>query len=187
MRSPISFGTPASQFLSRRTGRLPWLLLLLWATWLYALQGRLAAQPGWGRWMPDLGLLLLLSLDARVTRELAWRVALVVALGRLATGADPPLAVLVATLGVVGFSGPLRELVLLDRPLTGALFAGLAALVTGAYLVVAQRVVEPALGLGLSPLGAALRPALGTALAALFLLPFLRLLPGLSPLQRVRR
>jgi len=35
-----------SRWLSRRTGRLPWLVLLVWSTWILALQGRLGAVPG---------------------------------------------------------------------------------------------------------------------------------------------
>ena len=174
------------QSMFRRPGRLPWVLLVLWSTWLFTLQGRLAAGSLLGAWVPDLGLLLILSLDARVPRPLAWRVALVVGLARIATSADPPLAILVGYWGVVGLAGPLREIVLLDGPLLRTFFAGLMALAVGALLISAQRAQEPLAYLGASVFESTWRNALATGIWALLLLPLLRLLPGLSPLQRER-
>jgi len=110
-------------------------------------------------------------------------VALSIALARIATGADPPFAVLAGYLGVVGLSGPLRAIVLLDAPLARTLFAALCALCVGAYWVVASRIAEPMLALGVGPLAANWRPCIATGVGALLLAPFLKLLPGLSPLQ----
>ena len=67
--------------------RLSWGLLLFWSAWAQGLSGFLGSEVLSPRWAPDLGLLLVLSLDARVPRELAWRVACVVALARIATSA----------------------------------------------------------------------------------------------------
>ncbi len=183
--------TTPRRAMSRRTGKLPWLLLLLWSTWIFTFHGRFAVHGSWGAWAPDLGLLLVLSLDARVPRELAWRVAAVVALARIATSADPPLAIFVGYLGLVGFAGPLRELVLLDGPLARALFSALAALTLGCFLVLTQGALQPGVsygaGFGPTAVESCWRSAVSTGVIALFFLPYLRGLPGLSPLLRTGR
>ena len=181
----------SSESLTQRTGKLPWVLLLLWSTWIFTFQGRFAAYASWGAWAPDVGLLLVLSLDARIPRDLAWRVACVVALARIATSADPPLAILVGYLGLVGFAGPLRGLVLLDGPLARALFSALAALTLGCFLVITQAALQPgashSAGFGPTALESCWRSAVSTGVLALFFLPYLRGLPGLSPLLRTGR
>ena len=173
---------------------LPWLLLALWSTWLHAAQGWLAQ--GLGPWTPDLGLVLLLGLAAKLAPEQLPPLALAVGLGRLAVSVDPPAAVLAAVLGVTLLARGLRTMLELEGPLQRTLLAGACAALVAAWLehVHLARAVHAAGAAGALPrtfeglaAGAPTwRLALATGLAALVLAPLLVRLPGLTPLRRRR-
>jgi hypothetical protein len=102
----------------------------LWAVWLVALHAwiggggsPLSETPA--RWMPDLGLVLALSLLARVEVADAPWIALVAAFTRAAFSAEPPIVLLTGFLGIVLLALVARSAV----ELTGPLWRALAALV----------------------------------------------------------
>lgn len=182
-----------------RAGWLPWFLLAVWSTWISALQGLALQQPVLGAWVPDVGLVLLLSLGSRLERrDLPW-VALAVALGRIAVGVEPVPAVLAACLGLALLVAGLRSVLEVTDPLARTLLAFLAALAVARWhaLVLSTRALEDA-SLYAGSLGAswtavrgafgphALTRALATAAVALVFAPGLAHLPGLTPLRRKR-
>ena len=104
---------------------LAWVLLLVWSTWLLALQGLLAAGPR-GSWTPDLGLVLLLGLGPRLRGRRIVPAVLIVAAARIALSSDPPLAVLVGYWGALGAATWLRDVLEIDHPCRGPCSAGFA-------------------------------------------------------------
>jgi hypothetical protein len=182
-----------------RAGWLPWLLLVLWATWLEALQGLLLSQPLLARWVPDLSLVLLLTLASRLEVHDLPRVALAVAAGRLAVSIEPAPAVLAAMLGTVLVVRSLRSMVEVRESLARTLIAFAAALVLARWhTLVAETRALSAAGLHAASLGRSWEASLGalgpdgatravaTALFALVFAPALAHLPGLTPLRRRR-
>ena len=171
----------------KRAPLLAWVLLFLYGVWALALQGLLAAPRLLGACAPDLGLVLLLALGARLVPARARVAAVLIALARAGFSADPPAAELAGYLGAVGLSAALRAGLEIDRPLARALLAGLLSLLLTAFWL-AVRMVALAAEPGGRGLGEALLwpGALATAAAALFLAPALRRLPGLADLWRGR-
>jgi hypothetical protein len=168
----------------------PWLVLVVWCAWLQAVLGRAAAEPGLGGWVPDLGLVLLLALEPRLSLRDAVLAALVVGCTRLAFTADAPTAVAAGLFAAVALSRALRRFVEVDGVVVRPLLAGVAALLGGGLAAAAHLArSEAALGLDTLPLAGrpVLRAAAATALAALFLAPLLRRLPGLSPFAARRK
>ena len=167
--------------------RLPWILLFLWAAWLFALQGLAASSAGLGPWTPELGLVLLLALDGRVSPGRTRLAACLIAGARIAFSADPPLAVLAGYLGAVGFSGALREILDVDRGLARALLAGVLTLLLVGFWNLSRTLELAAEGLFAPAPGLAWRTAATTAIATLCLAPLLLRLPGITPLWRRAR
>ena len=170
----------------------PWLVLVVWCAWIYALAGRAAAEPSLDGWVPDLGLVLLLALEPRLAVRDALRVALLIGLARLAFSADPPPAVFAGLLFAVFLSRALRSFVEVDGIVVRALLAGVCALLAG-LLSTAAHLARAGRAPGMSAGGAVpfdldpvMHAAVATGLAALFLGPALRRLPGLSPFVRRR-
>ncbi len=171
---------------TRRAPAISWVLVGGWAAWLFALQGLCAAAERWAAWTPDLGLVFLLALEGRLTRSRARALALLIAAARIAVGTDPPLAVIVGYLSVVGLAGWVRSMVEIDNPLPRFLLAAGATLVLSSYWQITQGIALSGTLPPLDPL--ALWPHfVGTGLAALVLAPFLARLPGITPLARRRR
>ncbi|MEM7305988.1 MAG: hypothetical protein AAF682_04925 [Planctomycetota bacterium] len=174
-----------------RSKRSPWswLVLVVWCAWIYALLGRLAAEPAVRGWVPDLGLVLLLGLEPRLSRRDAVRAALVIGLARAAFSADAPTAILAGTLGAVSVSRGLRNVVESDAALPRAAVTGICALLLGLFLAAVHRARLSA-GFGAVdfalPLGTVVRGAAATALASLLVWPLLVRLPGLTPLVASR-
>jgi hypothetical protein len=172
----------------RRVPFFAWLLLFLYALWIFALQGVLAGPHGLGAWTPDLGLVFLLALGARIPAGRAPFAALVIALARSALAADPPLSLGAGYLGVAGFAGLLRSSLEIDRPLGRTLLAGLSALMLSAFWIAAGALARSA-GAGSQLAGEAFQSwiwpgAAASALGAFLLAPLLGRLPGLRPLRR---
>lgn len=166
-----------------RSPWLAWLLLLVWSIWAHALQGLLAS--GLGAWAPDLGLVLLGSLAARLSTGLLPGVALAIALGRAALSIDPLQAVLAAELGAVLWLRVLRAAIELRTQIVFAPAVGVAAGAVSLWLAFvheSRELLDP--GLPPGAIAAALCTSISTALAALVLGPWVAYLPGLSPLRR---
>lgn len=161
-----------------------YLFVFLWGAWLFALQGVVAGSE-LGGFTPDLGLVLLLALDARLTSGDARRVAVVLSLARAGFSADSAAAIVTGYLGVVGVTSALRSGMEIDglflRTLLACVFAGV---LSGWWIACHQ------LALGarasLDP-GALLPGALATGLVSLVIGPLLIGLPGFSSIRRRRR
>ena len=164
---------------------ISWVLVGVWAAWLFALQGLVAASERLGAWTPDLGLVFLLALQGRMTPARARVLALLIAGARIAVGTDPPIAVVVGYLGIGGIASWLRDMVEMDNALPRTLFAALATLVLATYWQFCQ-------GISLAGEVSVIDPRalwphfVGTAVAALLVAPFLCRLPGMAPLWRRR-
>jgi hypothetical protein len=182
----------------KRTLWLPWALLGVWAAWMFALQGMAAARSASSAWVPDLGLVLLLGLAARVSHEDLPKAALVVAFARCATSIDAPVAVIAAYFGAIGLARALRGVFEIGGVLPRTLLAGACAWLVTAWLEVVHvlrdaRVAaqltgaSPDLGQVVRALLGAWPTALATAFAALLFGPWLARLPGLTPLLKKRQ
>lgn len=168
-----------------RAPGISWVLVGVWSAWLFGLQGLCASSASLGRWTPDLGLVFLLALEGRLTRSRARGLALCIAAARIAVGTDPPIAVVVGYLGIVGLASWLRSMVEIDNPLPRALLAAAGTLLLASYWQVCQGIalageVPAVQAFSLWP------HLVGTAAAALVLAPMLARLPGISPLWRRR-
>jgi hypothetical protein len=175
-----------------RAALLPWALLTLWAVWLFALQaavGRADALASLEPWVPDLGLVLLLALAARLpTGDLPW-VGLCVGVARASLSVDPPAAVIAGYLGAVAVARAFRSVVEIKSPPAIGLFGFALAMGLSGWLgfVHAQRAAaELGPGAALPALGGAWRSALATGVIAALFSAVLARLPGLSPLYRRR-
>ena len=162
-----------------------WACLVVWAVWLFALQG-LWATSRFGAWVPDVGLVLLLGLILRVTPRRARWAAVWIAVARIAFGADPPVAVLAGYLGFVGFCRALRGAVELERPLVRAVLGGLGAALLAFFWTAAREIEIDRHGVSPHLQGFYWQSAAATALAALLLGALPARLPGLVPLWKRR-
>lgn len=166
---------------------LAWLLFAVWSVWLLSLQG-LVARAGAGAWTPDLGLILLLSLQARLRPEDLIPAALLAAFARASISIEPPAAICAGTLAAAGLARGTRSVLHVASRLPSALLAGLAALVFTAWLrLVGQvRLGGPEAVDALAIAAAALPTACASAAVAWLADPLLAGLPGLTPLRKRR-
>lgn len=169
---------------------LGWFFFGVWAVWLFALHAwiggggsPLSETPA--RWMPDLGLVLALSLLARVEVADAPWIALVAAFTRAAFSAEPPIVLLTGFLGIVLLALVARSAVELTGPLWRALAALVLVFTFDLWLAFAHSMRLP-VGSESVPFSmfAAWPAAISSALLALLLGPSLAHLPGLTPLRR---
>jgi len=173
-----------------RASPLPWILLTLWAVWLYGFQAFFAAA-SWSAWVPDVGLVLMLSLAARLPNAEVPRVGVCVGLAGAAVSVDPAAAVLAAALGAVAIARGVRSVIEIKSPPVAGLLAFTASLgvqfwlarVHGARIALELGAAAPASGEFWTQ---AWPRALTTALVATFLGGVLAHLPGLTPLRRRR-
>lgn len=177
-----------------RSPVLPWLLLVLWSAWAQTAQGMLGVSHGWA---PDLGVVLLLSLGARLPTEHLPKVALAVALGRIAVSVELPTAVLAGLLALTGMARGLRSVLEVDGALARGLFAAAGAWLLSAWLsevhelrVIADSSFQAS---RISVIWAEVEPLSGaggwagpfaTGIVALVFGPLFARLPGLGPLHR---
>ena len=175
-------------------------MVLVWATWLEALGGWLAARAALAPWAPDLGLLLFLAIAARLGKKLMARkretvgtVGLVLALA-LADASVSSLGVapiLAGWLGVLLWQDFWRRGVDVERPLLRILIAGSAALglLAWHHLVLGLDLSGETRGVAakLFPSdGGAWRSALLTAALAPLFMPLALALPGVGLFWRGR-
>ena len=164
---------------------LGWTLFAIWATWCFALQGSLGRG---GAWMPDLGLVLALSLLAHLEADDVPLAAVLAALARASVGVEPPVPLLAGFLLVFALALALRSVVELSNPLWRAFCAGALVFAFQAWLALVHEVRLGAAGIdgaGFAPF-APLPAAATSAALALLAGPLLAHLPGLTPLRRRR-
>ncbi len=170
-----------------KVGFFSWLCLLLWCTWLFALQGALVALDSFGPWVPDFGLLIVLALGVRAREDrVAW-IALVVGVARMAFTTDPVSSVLVGYVAVAWTILFLRDAIELDRPAPRTAFAAVVALALFWFLAATRLVEVRQAGIFAPNAAVPWHAALATAAGALFLVPVLRNLPGLTPFVKSKK
>ena len=182
----------------KRTRWLAWILVAVWAAWLYSAQGALVARVARPEWVPDLALALLVALGARVATRDMPKLACAIALARCAVSVEPPSAVFAAALLAVAVVRASRGVIELTGPVPRSVLALLCAELVHAWFSIVHDVrvaQQSAQFAALAPhavdvAGAFARAwptALATALASLFLGPALARLPGTSPLTLSRQ
>lgn len=160
-------------------------LFLAWAVWAFALQGQLAN--GGSHWVPDIGLVLALSVMARAEVGDTPILALLAALARACFGPEPPIVLLAGFMGIVFLAIAARTTVELAGPVWRTLAALVFVLAFNAWLGFARGMREPALEfVHTSVVFAALPAAITSALLAFVAGPLLAHLPGLTPIRRRR-
>lgn len=161
-----------------------WLLFLVWAVWACALQGHLAR--GGSAWVPDIALVLALSLMARAEAADTPFIALCAAIARAAFGPEPPIVLLAGYMAIVFLALLVRTAVELGGPLWRTLFALVFVLGLNVWFGTARAMRDPTGGVHTSVLFAALPTAIATALLAFAAGPLFAYLPGLTPIRRRR-
>ena len=167
-----------------RTPWFAWLALVLWAVWLYGLQGLLGEHLVDAAWAPDLGLVCLVAWAARTTRVRARIGASLFAAVRAALGEDPLVACLAGLWLVIELEASLRKLFDLEALLgrvsmtVGAAFALALWLAFVAHVRADLPVVADP-----GAVDFAWRSAVSTGVAAALLGGILRVLPGLRSLE----
>lgn len=162
---------------------LAWFLFFVWAGWAFALQGWL--QRGGSDWVPDIGLVLALSVMARAEVADTPVLALLAAVARSAFGPEPPIVLLAGFMLVVFLALAARTTVELAGPLWRTITALAFVLILNAWFGFARGMREP-LGdpLQASLAYAALPTAFVSALLAFAAGPLFAHLPGLTPIRR---
>ena len=168
---------------------LSWAMLVVWSSWIAALQGLLVARTPLGAWVPDAGLVFVLACSASFDRREAPRVALLGALGRIAFTVEPAPAVLAGFLLAGLIVRAVATVAEVEGALVRTILAGLAGWFFAVWLELVHHVRD---GKGedlvqLLPKAARLWPiGLSSAAFALCFARGLARLPGLSPLRRER-
>lgn len=169
---------------------LGWTLFTVWILWAFALQGALGAGGPGARWIPDLGLVLVLSLLVYLDAKDAVWCALCAAIARSVVSLEPAIVLLAGFALVVLLAFAARTIIELSSPLwRGVVTAGLV-FTFDVWLIFVHHVrAEPSVaahgGLALDPL-ALLPVALTSGLLAFLAGPLLAHLPGLTPLRSRR-
>lgn len=164
---------------------LAWMLFAAWATWSFALEGVLGGATS--RWIPDIGLVLALSVIARAEAADAPILALIAAIARSAFGPEPPIVLLTGFGGVVFLALAARTTVELTGPVWRTVLALVIVMVFDAWLAFAQALRTDSIDTpGIRTLAATLPVAISSALLALAFGPLFAHLPGLTPIRRRR-
>lgn len=166
---------------------LGWVLCLAWLSWSFAFQARFASASSAGPFVPEVGLVLALSVLSRLDEREAPVLALLLALARLPYSGESAVAILAGALGVCLLGLAMRSVVELTGPLWRTLTTGVLVAVFDLWLAVvhASRPAGAAAGLPVG-FGSLLAVACSSGLLALFAGPALAHLPGLSPLRSRR-
>ncbi|MDZ4772350.1 MAG: hypothetical protein SGI72_04370 [Planctomycetota bacterium] len=162
---------------------LAWILFLVWAVWAFAIEGHLAN--GGSRWVPDIGLVLALSVMARANVGDTPILALFAALARASFGPEPPIVVLAGFMGIVFFALAARTTVELAGPLWRTIAALVFVFAFNVWLTFARSMRDPSAELAhTSTIFAALPVAITSAILAFACGPLFAHLPGLTPIRR---
>ncbi|MBK7641717.1 MAG: hypothetical protein IPJ19_01485 [Planctomycetes bacterium] len=169
--------------------RLAWVAFGAWLLVCFALQGQFA-RGGTAMWFPELGLVLLFSLLARMEERDAWIAGVLAALVRSAFSSEPPLVQLSGLLGFALLVMALRSSLEISAPLLRGVVAVLCIFACDLWIFLAccartywahgslAGFEPPVLPLALI--------ALSSGVLALVAGPLLAQLPGLSPLRSRR-
>ncbi len=162
-----------------------WVLFTAWLVWMQSLQA-LWSRHG-GALVPDLGLVLVFSVLARLeARDAPWMVVSAL-VARAALAVEPAVALAAGFALVVALVFFVRGAFELTMATWRALFCGLSVLVFDGWLVFVQHVRGLAEGSSFVLAMLALVPvAITSALVSLACGPLLAHLPGLTPLRRRR-
>jgi hypothetical protein len=161
-----------------------WLLLAFWAAWCFALEGWLATGSA-ARWVPDLGLVLALSVLARAEASDAMWIALTAAIARAAFGPEPPIVLLTGFSIVVFLALAARRAVETSGAVSRAALALVLVLVFDMWLGIAQAMrAGGAESFHSAALFSSLPAAITSGAVALGFGPLLSRLPGLTPIRR---
>ncbi len=174
----------------RRGRSLAWLMLLVWGTWLSALQAALITHGFLGPWVPDLVLILLVALACQLHRRDVAPAALMLALTRTATSVDSAAAILAAFGLLAALLQGLRRLAESNRLSVRFVLVGGTALIWSSWLAVVRcaQLAESASVQSVSEQMAPLLPGvLASACAGVVLFNALLRLPGMTPLRRSSR
>jgi len=163
-----------------------WLMLAVWAGWIAAAQGLLAAQPVFARLVPDALLCLFLACAARFESADLPKVALLCGMARVAYSIEPPAAILAGFLAAAFGVRAVASVADLDGASVRTVLAGIVGYGLSAWLFVVHEAREGATGELGPELLAQLPGALATAALAFLAGPALARLPGLTPLRRRR-
>ena len=168
---------------------LAWLSLGVWLIACFALQGQLA-RGALSYGFPELGLVFLLALIARMEERDAWLAGVLAALVRSAFASEPPLVQLSGLLGFALLVLALRSSLEISAPLLRATVTVLAVFALDLWLCLAcaARVywARGDLAGWQPPLSSLALVALSSGLLAFVAGPLLAQLPGLSPLRSRR-
>jgi len=166
---------------------LGWILLLVWLSWSFALQARFAAASSAGPLVPEIGLVLALSVLSRLDEREAPLLALLLVLSRMPYSGESVVALLAGALGVCLLGLAMRSVVELTGPLWRTVTTGVLVAAFDLWLAVvhAARPAGAAAGLPVG-FGSLLAVAFSSAMLALFAGPALAHLPGLTPLRSRR-
>ena len=174
---------------ARQDRVLAWISFSVWLLLCFALQGQLA-RGALAYAFPELGLVFLLALLARMEERDAWLAGALAALVRSAFASEPPLVQLSGLLGFALLVMALRGTLEISAPLLRASVTILCvfALDLWLYLACAARVywARGDLAAAQPPLVSLLLVALSSGLLAFVAGPLLAQLPGLSPLRSRR-
>lgn len=168
---------------------LAWILVTVWAAWAFAAHGALVTGSPAAAWMPDFGLVLLISLAIELPRRDLPLAALAVTVARVAVSIDPPVAIFAAFGAVVVLARSLRRALDLRGAGSRLVFAAVATLAVHVWLALVHDVrstaelarAADALGRtrGIAAAFALAAPtALSSAIAAVLVGPLLVRLPG---------
>jgi hypothetical protein len=168
---------------------LAWLALGIWLLGCFALQG-LLARGGVALWFPELGLVFLLALLARMEERDAWIAGLVAALARSAFASEAPIVQLAGLLGFALLVMTLRSSLEINSPLLRGAAAALCVLAFDLWLYFAGAAraywAHGSLAGWQPPLGALALVALCSGLLCFAAGPLFAHFPGLSPLRSRR-
>lgn len=154
---------------------------------MFAFQSSLGSGADASRWIPDFGLVLALSLLARLETADVPLCTLLTAVARSTASVEPNIALCAGLMGVFVLALAARTVVELTGPMWRTLAAGVLVFAFDAWLMLVQRehLRFQSIEIGLS-LSRAWPAALASALLALCAGPLLAHLPGLTPLRRRR-
>ncbi len=175
--------------MTRGERRLAWCAFGVWLLACFAVQGLLARGP-LARWFPELGLVFLIALVARMEERDAWIAGALAALVRASVAGEAPLVELSALLGLALLVLALRSSLEINAPLLRGVVVVLGVFATDLWIC-AARAARAWWGGGAldglrPPLVALLCVALSSGLVALAFGPLFAHLPGLSPLRSRR-
>jgi hypothetical protein len=168
---------------------LAWLALLVWLLVCFALQGQLARGSS-ALWFPELGLVFLFALLARMEQRDAWIAGLLAALLRSAFASEPPLVELSGLLGFALLVLTLRSSLEINAPLLRAAVTVLCVFACDLWLYCACAAraywSRGTFAASEPPLLTLALVALTSGLLAFAAGPLLAQLPGLGPLRSRR-